>query len=494
MKGIVNVSIAGIAFKLDEAAYTRLNDYLRQIRGSYGDSPEGEEIVSDLEARIAEIILTRQNASVIVPLALVDEALAQLGAPEEISGGEGTASSATDGPTTSAPSSAFGGAIAHRLYRNPDGAKLGGVCSGLGAYFNVDPALVRLIFAAPLVLMIFFFILHWDHLGRIMTGLMTSSFILYPLLWIVIPKAKTPLQKLEMQGEKITREKLEQTFRAEFERRGNAPQHIEQRARSARNASVFSEIVSIFGRIVLFFIKAVVAIVGFAFIIAAVAIIAAVGAVLIGGTGAVVSGLTATSPVLIVVLLCLAVLIPLIFAVYGILKFLFGFSHNKPLLTTMMVIWLLTLAFGTVILIKDFDNIRFSDNFHIGWLDHEDGNGRVTRTSGWTDGEEGAAETVYPLTLTADTLFVAPAQGVTLPEGFVLKLRGSDTTRYAEPSLVVRTREGTNPKLEYTLQGDTLYLHTPRPEASEVNLCLPEKTVVVAPGINTNEYYERINE
>ena len=388
MKGIVNVSIAGIAFRLDEVAYTRLDDYLRQIRGSYGDSTEGEEIVSDLEARIAEIILTRQNASVVVPVELIDEALAQLGAPEEISGGEYRES---DGHRE-APASVSAKGISHRLYRNPDGAKLGGVCSGLAAWFNVDPALIRLIFAAPLLLMIFFFILDWDSLGRTMVGFMTTAFILYPLLWIVIPKAKTPLQKLEMRGEKITREKIEQTYRAEFDSPGNAPQQIHQRARNARNAPVFSEIVSIFGRIVLFFLKAIVAIIGFGFIVTVFGVL--LGLVFAFHGSGVIDGIPVVgylAPGWPMAIGCLIVLIPLLLAVYGILKFLFGFEHNRTLVRTLLVIWLLVLAFGTAFFVKNARNFHIGDDgFRIGWLDHEDGRGRVSRTTRWTDGEEGA--------------------------------------------------------------------------------------------------------
>jgi phage shock protein PspC (stress-responsive transcriptional regulator) len=496
MKGIVNVNIAGIAFRLDEAAYDRLNDYLRQIGHRYGDSSEGREITGDLETRIAEIILTRQNASAVVPLALIDEALAQLGAPEEIS--EGTASFAANSP---AASSAFAAdkRIAHRLYRNPDGARLGGVCNGLASYFDVDPVLVRLIFAAPLVLMVFFFILDWDDAGRTMVGFMTTTFILYPLLWVVIPKACTPLQKLEMQGEKITREKLEQTYREEFDRPGNAPAHIVRRARNARDASVFSEIVSILGRIVLFFIKAVVAIVGFGFIVGVLGVLLALFTVLFIPGSIRFDGVD-FFPEWRLLLAALVVLIPLLLAVYGILKFLFGFRHNRPLMTSLTVVWLLAFAFGTVIFVKDFDRIRTGEGgIRSEWFDglgHRRSVTRSTRDGGGT----WSGEAVYPLAVRADTLFVAPMDGAELPEGFVLKLRGSDARRYAGPSLVLRSREGEDPadaKIDYILRGDTLYLKATAGQIDrlEINLYLPEgQAVVTAPGIDTNEYYERKNE
>ncbi len=266
------------------------------------------------------------------------------------------------------------GSIPHRLYRNPEGAKLGGVCSGLATYFNVDPALVRLIFAAPLVLMVLFYILHLHGLGRMMVGFMTTAFILYPLLWIVIPKARTPLQRLEMKGEKITRDKIEQTYRAEFDKRGNAPEYIQQRARNARNASVFSEIVSVFGRIVLFFIKVVVAIVGFALFMAVVGILIALLVVAVHGSAGIhgVHFSENLPAALGVVIALLIVLIPLSLAVYGILKFLFGFDHRKRFVQVLGTVWAIVLVFGTVIFIKNFDQIRFDNDFSIGLPRHDE--------------------------------------------------------------------------------------------------------------------------
>ena len=85
-----------------------------------------------------------------------------------------------------------------RLYRDPDNRVLGGVCGGLGAYFNTDPLLFRIIF-----ILIFF-------------G-MGSGLIIYIILWIAIPEALTTAQKLEMRGEAITIENIKKAVREEFE-------------------------------------------------------------------------------------------------------------------------------------------------------------------------------------------------------------------------------------------------------------------------------------
>lgn len=524
MKDIVNVSIAGIAFKLEEGAYTKLNGYLQQIRDSYGGSSDGAEILSDLEARIAEIILTRQNASVVVPLSLVESTLEQLGAPEDIS--DGVVGEA-HGAAKESASSASTGQIPHRLYRNSDGAKLGGVCNGLATYFNVDPALVRLLFAIPLVLTVFFFIVGWDRAGNTMTGFMVGAFLLYFLLWIVIPKAKTPLQKIEMRGEKVTKDKLEQTFREEFETtRGNDPQNIELRARNARNASVFSELVSIIGKVLLFFVKAVVAIIGFAFIMAIIGILAALIAVIIHGSG-VIHGITGTYPELLAVIVCLAVLIPLSLAVYGILKLLFGFNHNKPLVTTLMVVWILTLVFGTVIFIKDMDNIVIGDRVNIEWFVNGGRWGAGEPQERWEDdfvdmanletfsqtrslGREVRSSSWSPLTVAGDTLWVAPMDTLPAPDRFTVKIRRK---QYSTPALAVRKFYRSDDRMDRSdeeryfdrilvqqeLRGDTLFLRADLPELSgatrqwaDVDIFLPgEKEVVVLGGMNYNEYYDQ---
>jgi phage shock protein C len=86
-----------------------------------------------------------------------------------------------------------------RMYRNPDDRILGGVCSGLGAYFNTDPWIFRTLF---IVFSIFFL----------------SGIIIYLILWIAIPEAKTSAQKLEMRGEPITVDNIKNAVKNEFDR------------------------------------------------------------------------------------------------------------------------------------------------------------------------------------------------------------------------------------------------------------------------------------
>jgi phage shock protein PspC (stress-responsive transcriptional regulator) len=95
--------------------------------------------------------------------------------------------------------------VRKRLYRNPDGKIIGGVCSGIGSYFDVNPWLPRIIFLIPFIS--FFF--RWGHFGPLTFPNFLSfsfspgSFIIYIILWLVIPEASTTSEKLEMKGEKV---------------------------------------------------------------------------------------------------------------------------------------------------------------------------------------------------------------------------------------------------------------------------------------------------
>lgn len=505
MKEIINVSIAGIAFKLDNEAFAALDNYLSKIRESYTGSEDGAEIISDIEARIAEIILSHQDASVNVQLPLIEEAIAQLGTPEDIAESDTEKKGKTDqqneaGDERQGRNETAG--ISRRLYRNPDEARFAGVCSGLAAYFGTDAVVVRLIFAAPLVLLVFFAILGFGFLVRSMTGLMTTSFILYFLLWIVIPKARTPRQKLEMRGEKITKSRIEQTFREEFQ---NMPRNNTPSPRSDKNASILAELVSIIGRIMLFFAKAIVAIIGFSFIIAIVGIVVGVCYALVNGVQYAGGDLALVTPAVAVIVFGLIVMIPLGLAVYGILKALFGFHHSKTLISSMMVIWIITLAFGTVIFIKNFNSIV--DNR--GFIFHSDRTEFVQEK----DDRQWTIEPITPLNLTKNTLVIEPMDSTARPEhthSYHLSMRSCDTEN-PTPSVIVKTRydgiekdmeKGTTKKIDvhYAIRNDTLFVrpyfndlkNNTHGETVEFNIYLPDSVkTVVNGGIDYNEYYDQ---
>jgi phage shock protein PspC (stress-responsive transcriptional regulator) len=194
MNEIKKCSISGVAFTFEKVAYNRLSEYIDSLKRAYKNSTECNEIIADIEARIAELILSAQSdQQQVVCLPLVENIIAQLGSAEDISG--------NDEPTE--PTTAT--RITRRLYRDLDNSRLGGVCAGVGRYFNIDPVWARLAIFAPLIFVPLGSISHHVHwlsdLGGNLFGVML---VVYIILWFVIPVARTARQKLEMEGEPVT--------------------------------------------------------------------------------------------------------------------------------------------------------------------------------------------------------------------------------------------------------------------------------------------------
>lgn len=178
MKKIVNAGIGGRSFVLDEDAYQRLDAYLNAFKAGL-TGPDAEEVMNDLESRIAELFQNSLGSQQqVVNIAAVNSVISQLGMPDG-SGYE----KADENPSYARPKGA------KKLYRDMDSKAIAGVCSGLAAYFDVDTALVRIIMLVML-------------LGA------SVGFWLYLIIWIAAPKALTPAQKCEMRGWPVTAENM----------------------------------------------------------------------------------------------------------------------------------------------------------------------------------------------------------------------------------------------------------------------------------------------
>lgn len=180
MKKTVNAGIGGRNFTLDEDAYSRLEGYLKLFRIHLKDVPV-EEVMDDLESRIAELFTEKVGSgSRVVDINLVEEVINQLGMPDGSEVPGGAAAGAPKGAAAAPP---------RKLFRDPDNARIAGVCAGLAQYFDVDITLVRVLMLVALV-----------------AG--SAGFWIYVILWIVVPKALTPAQQCEMRGISPTAENL----------------------------------------------------------------------------------------------------------------------------------------------------------------------------------------------------------------------------------------------------------------------------------------------
>ena len=193
MNEIKKCSISGVGFTFEKAAYARLDEYLQSLKKAYANNPDSEEILADIEARIAELILSAQNdAQCVVTLPIIENIIEQLGSPEDISGEE---PSEKNEPSERIP---------RRLYRDVENGKLGGVCAGLAKHFGVDAVWIRLVIFSPFIL---FFLgripgMWWSYqLGGNLFGIF---FLTYLILWFAIPSAKSARQKLEAEGKPIS--------------------------------------------------------------------------------------------------------------------------------------------------------------------------------------------------------------------------------------------------------------------------------------------------
>jgi len=183
MKMTVNINLGGYAFNLDDDAYERLRQYMKRLEKEFSGEPGAAEIMSDIEGRISELFRMRLNAyKQVITLKDVEEVMAILGSPEDISGE----------PAAGAPPRSQ-----RRIYRDPDRRVFGGVCAGISAYLDWDPLIMRIIFAVLIFA------------GGIGIGL-------YLVLWIVLPEAKTTAQKLEMRGDPVTIGNITDSVRQEF--------------------------------------------------------------------------------------------------------------------------------------------------------------------------------------------------------------------------------------------------------------------------------------
>ena len=201
MKKTLTINISGIIFHIDEDAYETLSLYLERIRSYFTKAEGSDEIIADIEARIAEMLQQKINETKqVINIDDIEEIIAIMGKPEEIGAESNTQNDAKK---------SYEARTHKRLFRDPDNKVVGGVCGGIGAYFNIDPLWIRIAFIVAL----FFF---------------GSGPLLYLILWIVIPEARTTAEKLEMRGEPINISNIEKSIHDEID-------HLKSKLKDLKN-------------------------------------------------------------------------------------------------------------------------------------------------------------------------------------------------------------------------------------------------------------------
>lgn len=191
MNKTVNINIGGLFFNIDENAFQKLSRYFDAIKQSLSNSNGQEEIMKDIEIRVAELLQEKQLSDKhVVNLTDVDAVISVMGQPEDYRIDEENGASSNEFSTKNT--------IVKKLYRDKESSLVGGVCAGLGHYFGIDTVWIR----------IFLFVLVW---------FWGTGVLAYIILWIVMPEAVTTSEKLEMKGSPVNISNIEKKVREEFE-------------------------------------------------------------------------------------------------------------------------------------------------------------------------------------------------------------------------------------------------------------------------------------
>lgn len=206
MKKTFTINLSGTVFHIEEDAYEVLQKYLVNLKNHFGNSEEGKEIIADIEARIAELCTVKSaDGKNLITIEMVNEVIETMGTPESFS-----EETEDEEPLPGQQKRK------KRLYRDPEHRVFGGVCGGLAAYFDMDLAIIRILFVV---------------LTLITTG---AGILAYLILWIAVPKAVNTAQRLEMRGQKVSVKNIEKFIKEEADA-------VKESYQKFRKSNVFSK-------------------------------------------------------------------------------------------------------------------------------------------------------------------------------------------------------------------------------------------------------------
>ena len=263
MTKTLTVNLGGTVFQIDEDAYILLDNYLNNLRFHFRKEEGGEEIVRDMEMRISELFSEgMEGGQQVVTIDNVETVIARMGRPEQLDDETNETSYAKDGSEDKRSETEQGHSdeeqqtrknehsgtknygwnhteashdqVKKRLYRDVDNRILGGVISGIAAYFGWDPTALRLVFIL---------------LGFLPSG--PSMLLIYLVLLFIIPPARTATEKLRMRGQPINMENIGKTVTDGFEREKNAEAGRDTRTGFQRFLDALVSIIGLFLKVFL---------------------------------------------------------------------------------------------------------------------------------------------------------------------------------------------------------------------------------------------------
>lgn len=337
MDKIISINLGGFSIKIDEDAYESLKRYINLIERKYSETENGKEIINDIEARIAELLLENLKGKVASNLADVEFIIKNMGNPDEFD--------QSNENQQSKEQKHYSEEIPKRFYRDSDDKMLGGVCSGISKYFDIDPTIVRIIW----ICLVMFF---------------GTGILVYLILWLIVPEAVTTAQKLEMNGKAPTMENIINKVKSEAE---NVGKNIKSQNIGKKLNDIFKSIspvfVVFFKAIAVFF--GIILLVFFSLLI--VSLVSGTGSIVVNSSGIfsrqIPNVFDASWEFLSVkVLVGLFIGIPLFNIITMLLKFAFNSDVNyRPVRRVLSIIWFFTiplLIYFAYLGIKNFKNLE----------------------------------------------------------------------------------------------------------------------------------------
>lgn len=339
MKKTLTVNLGGTVFHIDEDAYQLLDKYLSNLRIHFRKEEGSDEIMNDFEMRISELLNDRVRLGHnVITIEHVEEVIQRMGKPEELFGSEDDKEESREEFKSHVHQETQTTGTRKKLMRDPDNRVLGGVAGGIAAYMGWDVTAIRLI------MIVLLFIPY------------APIIILYIILWLIMPMARTAADKLIMRGQSVTLENIGKTVTDGFEKMSD---NVNDYISSDKPRSFFQKLADLFVTVVGFCLKFIAIIVGiivlpvlllviFILVIITVALIA-------GGTGILYHlspfgmDMIAGTPVALAILGCIGLIlligIPIFSLVYAICM---QFFKTKPLPTpakwSLLILWIISLG------------------------------------------------------------------------------------------------------------------------------------------------------
>ncbi len=421
MKKIININLSGRLVPIEDSAYELLKEYLDSLTRHFSREEGGDEIVSDIEDRIAELFQEKlKKGAHCITDEDVHAMVAVMGRPEQLEEETSTEPEEKqpyeekDTQDREAPepkrllrnqkdqliggvcsgianyfnidpaviriitflliwaygvgllayvilwiiipgSSKITTTLRRRLYRDPDHKVIGGVASGLAAYFKIDPIIPRIIFVLPLLSVIFVGILGngFNFWGMhhvffpLSVGALPSLWLLYIILWIAVPKAVTPAEKLEMRGEKVDLQSLSNAYKStEDEKKKVSPETGDMATVRQVNTRKHNGAGAVFGTLVKIFLYFILGIIIIALLGVLIGILGGfVGVAALSSVAFPIKTLllgTTVQKILIWPAIILTVGIPIIAVIWFLIKLITGFRpRSRYVGGTLFILWII---------------------------------------------------------------------------------------------------------------------------------------------------------